>query len=66
MTPKDKAKDLLQIFASYQPKGVLTFDDSCLLAKKSALMSVNMIMWEYTDMVQWEYWKSVLSEIEKL
>ena len=57
MTPKDKAKDLIQKFSS--------FCWECDNDKDNALISVNELIDEVLDLDRLKYWNEVKKEIEK-
>ena len=63
MTPKEKAKELVRKFNYYDANGVL-------LGKQCALICVDEMLDCNTTSVYWEedfeYWKQVKQEIEKL
>jgi hypothetical protein len=69
MTPKEKAKELVNRFAKLPEEGSLMWYLSFEIAKKCALIAVDEIL----DTIKWcigdsqvEYWEDVKKEIEAL
>ena len=69
MTPKEKAKELVNRFAKLPEEGSLMWYLSFEIAKKCALIAVDEIL----DTIKWcigdsqvEYWQEVKKEIELL
>jgi hypothetical protein len=60
MTPKEKAKDLLDKYLD------LDFHLYLENAKQCALIAVDEFINNCTDIDIWEYWQEVKQEIEKL
>jgi hypothetical protein len=69
MTPKEKAKELVNRFAKLPEEGSLMWYLSFEIAKKCALIAVDEIL----DTIKWcigdsqvEYWEDVKTQIELL
>lgn len=75
MTPQEKAKELVDKFSEYASDEGIQSGDKNLCAKECALIAVEEILKEITDIeyayitvygALKEYWKDVKQEIEKL
>lgn len=66
MTPKEKAKDLIQKFAPYADQGefLIGSDDNVSCAKQCALIAVEEIL--KGDHLSLSYWQEVKTEIKKI
>jgi hypothetical protein len=69
MTPKEKAKELVNRFAKLPEEGSLMWYLSFEIAKKCALIAVDEI-WNELESArvfeEYDYWQEVKQEIEKL
>jgi hypothetical protein len=64
MTPKEKAKELVNKYYRIIPLDKMTIDYN--LAKKCAIISVDLILTEHPMANDYFYWLEVKQEIEKL
>ena len=64
MTPKEKAKELVQLFYNNQCSHSVT-ELAYKSAKKCALICVDEIL-EFHDRIDVKYWKEIKQEINKL
>jgi hypothetical protein len=67
MTPKEKARELVDKFYQQAPLEDIKFYSNDVMAKDCALIAVDEIEKEiFTYYERFDYWKEVKQEIEKL